>query len=109
MVTVNAFSKDVDALNTSLLLVVQRLAKMAEKSSKDSSEEGEDVGANKTDEGSCVILTTGKIPHQKRSNAVNSLSLNGYLYETGVFLKWTIGVGPFLLNSSVVFAKCNSS
>ena len=56
MVTVNTFINDVDALNTSLLLVVQRLAKMAENSSKDSSEEGEDVGANETDEGSSVIL-----------------------------------------------------
>ena len=37
--TVNSFLKDVDSLNTSLLLAIQRLAKLAETRTRESSEE----------------------------------------------------------------------
>lgn len=54
MVTVNSFVNGVDSLNTSLLLAVQRLAKIAEESSKEITEEGKDDGVNQIDPGSGV-------------------------------------------------------
>lgn len=57
LVTVNFFINGVDSLNTSLLLAVQRLAKIAENSSKDATQEGKDTGLSQTDSGRCVILT----------------------------------------------------
>ncbi len=56
MVAVNSFINGVDSLNTSLLLAVQRLAKIAENSSKDVTQEGKDIGLSQTDSGICVIL-----------------------------------------------------
>jgi len=41
MVTVNTFVKNVESLNTSLLLAIQRLAKIDENKSKEGSHENE--------------------------------------------------------------------
>lgn len=55
VVTVNSFLKDLDSLNTSLLIAVQRLAKIAEeRSSKDP---GEDATA---DSGSMLLVKVFK-------------------------------------------------
>ena len=46
-----------DSLNTSLLLAVQRLAKIAEESSKELPQEGKDDGVNQSDSGRYVMFT----------------------------------------------------
>ena len=46
----------VDTLNTSLLLAVQRLAKTAENSSKESSIEGREAGLKETSPGNVPFL-----------------------------------------------------
>ena len=65
MATLNAFISDVDALNTSLLLAVQRLAKVTENSTQERNEEGEDSKKNTADQGSSGYFTCGEIPHPK--------------------------------------------
>ena len=57
MVAVNSFVNGVDSLNTSLLLAVQRLAKIAEESSKEITQDGKDDGVNQIDPGRCVNFT----------------------------------------------------
>ena len=61
----SAFISDVDALNTSLLLAVQRLAKVTENSTQERNEEGEDSKKNTADQGSSGYFTCGEIPHPK--------------------------------------------
>ena len=56
MVTLNSFMNGVESLNTSLLLAVQRLAKTAENSSKESSIEGIDAGVHETGPGNVPFL-----------------------------------------------------
>ena len=65
MATLNAFISDVDALNTSLLLAVQRLAKVTENNTQERNEEGEDSKKNTADQGSSDYFTCGEIPHPK--------------------------------------------
>ena len=55
--TLNAFISDVDALNTSLLLAVQRLAKVTENSTQERNEEGEGSKKNTADQGSYGYFT----------------------------------------------------
>lgn len=57
MPIVNSFINGVDSLNTSLLLAVQRLAKIAEESSKEIPQEGKDDGVNQSDSGRYVMFT----------------------------------------------------
>ena len=52
----NSFINGVESLNTSLLLAVQRLAKTAETSSKESSIEGNEFGINETGPGKALFL-----------------------------------------------------
>lgn len=65
MATLNAFISDVDALNTSLLLAVQRLAKVTENSTQERNEDGKDSKKNTADQGSYGYFTCGEIPHPK--------------------------------------------
>ena len=74
MATLNAFISDVDALNTSLLLAVQRLAKVTENSTQERNEEGEDSKKNTADQGSYDYFTCGEIPHPKYGGPCQYLS-----------------------------------
>lgn len=74
MATLNAFISDVDALNTSLLLAVQRLAKVTENSTQERNEEGEDSKKNTADQGSYGYFTCGEIPHPKYGGPCQYLS-----------------------------------
>lgn len=56
VVTLNSFISGVESLNTSLLLTVQRLAKTAENSSKESAIEREEAGVNETSPGNVLFL-----------------------------------------------------
>ena len=74
MATLNAFISDVDALNTSLLLAVQRLAKVTENSTQERNEDGKDSKKNTTDQGSYGYFTCGEIPHPKYGGPCQYLS-----------------------------------
>ena len=74
MATLNAFISDVDALNTSLLLAVQRLAKVTENSTQERNEEGKDSKKNTADQGSYGYFTCGEIPHPKYRGPCQYLS-----------------------------------
>ena len=74
MATLNAFISDVDALNTSLLLAVQRLAKVTENSTQERNEDGKDSKKNTADQGSYGYFTCGEIPHPKYGGPCQYLS-----------------------------------
>ena len=74
MATLNAFINDVDALNTSLLLAVQRLAKVTENSTQERNEDGKDSKKNTADQGSYGYFTCGEIPHPKYGGPCQYLS-----------------------------------
>ncbi|PFX16223.1 Midasin [Stylophora pistillata] len=76
--TLNAFVSDVDALNTSLLLAVQRLAKISESSSKEGNEEAEKNRADQ-DGNENFQLQDGHLAtrlHQNLLNDISSLNLD---------------------------------
>ena len=74
MATLNTFISDVDALNTSLLLAVQRLAKVTENSTQERNEDGKDSKKNTADQGSYGYFTFGEIPHPKYGGPCQYLS-----------------------------------
>ena len=74
MATLNAFISDVDALNTSLLLAVQRLAMVTENNTQERNEEGEGSKKNTADQGSYGYFTCSEIPHSKYGGPCQYLS-----------------------------------
>ena len=74
MATLNAFISDVDALNTSLLLAVQRLAKVTENSTQERNEEGEGSKKNTADQGNYGYFTSSEIPRSKYGGPCQYLS-----------------------------------